>query len=970
MKQIFNLNMQSMRKFSTRMTAIAFILSVSVFSFQSIGQQLADLAILETLSENVSKRQSNQPNLPNDEQPEDSLDDLRPKLLTDYSDREYSYIGGAEFNSTQQDKSDREPLKYFGYDYFTSVPETFAQVQNIPIPPEYLIGPGDNVKVILFGKESREFTLEVSRSGEILFPEIGPIYIAGLSFKEMQDTIRGIVSNKIIGTEVSVTLGQLRNINIFVLGEAFRPGMYTVSALSNLTNAIFLSGGPKQNGSLRNISLKRNGEIISTFDLYDLLLNGDTTQDSRLASGDVVFIPPVSKTVGINGEIFKPGIFELRESEDIEDLIRFAGSLKPKADSKNLEILRVDQDNTGYKLFEVSYSDNNLSLINGDVINIKSILNNISNAILIKGHFQQPGFYPLSESVRIGDLINPDNILAMTDLDYVLVKRESKTDSTHKFLQVDLNEIFTDSDSEENILLEERDEITIFPSLITSEDIVTRLIEEPERPMNIDGDNFVTEDFSSSLSALRKSVLGGNDINNINITDNTRNDVTNSEDAIQNQRKYYEYQVYNYCVIPKSIVVDLVQFDGFSTQKTFKLDELKEINSPEKFNQFIVQVDREAAKEENLNEARDKNEFNLTEICRSQLISPAINLSKRRSVDNTNSIISVLGNVHFPGQYPLTQGMSLKDAIAAAGGLKDNSYLSEVELSRASVSGKSVKFSNQAYSVEKNSNSNSISLQGNDVVNIKSMGSEIKTVSIDGEVNFPGVYPVSNNETLVELIERAGGFKNSAYLKGARFVRKSLQDEEQDRLLKAQSELERKIALSTQNAGLGQAQVSFDSLTGLTALLKNEIDASSLGRLVIDLSSIVEGETNLVLEDGDSLFIPKQRQSILVIGEVFVPNSHIFDDQKNVDDYINLSGGTNDYADLDNIYTIKADGKILTSSAIGSGGFFRAGQSEIEPGDTVVVPLKLQPFDTIKATTEISQIVYQMAIAAAAVNSF
>ena len=222
-----------------KMTKLIFI-TFFLFSFSLNTQQLADFAVLESLNENISKRQSNQSNLPNDEVPEDdSMTDTSPKNFYDYTDESYSYFGDTEFNTTQQEKSNQEPLKYFGYDYFANTPETFAQVQNIPIPPEYLIGPGDNVKVILFGKESDEFTLEVTRSGEIFFPEIGPIYIAGLTFKEMQESIRNIVSNRIIGTEVNVTLGQLRNINIFVLGEAFQPGMYTVSAISNLTNAVF-----------------------------------------------------------------------------------------------------------------------------------------------------------------------------------------------------------------------------------------------------------------------------------------------------------------------------------------------------------------------------------------------------------------------------------------------------------------------------------------------------------------------------------------------------------------------------------------------------------------------------------------------------------------------------------------------------------------------------------------------------------
>ena len=326
----------------------SFCLTVFLLSFSVNSQQLADYEVLESLSDNVSNKQNNKTNIPNDEFPDnENIIDSAPKNISDYTDENYSYFGDDEFNTSQKKRYNQEPLKHFGYDYFSNVPDTYAQVKNIPIPPEYLIGPGDNIKVILFGKENDEFTLEVSRSGEIFLPEIGPIYLAGLTFKDMQKTIQNIVTNKIIGTEVNVTLGELRNINIFVLGEAFQPGMYTVSALSTLTNSIFLSGGVSQNGSLRNIQLKRNGAVVSSFDFYDLLLNGDTSQDVRLSSGDVVFIPQAKKTVGIEGEVFRPGIYEVNEDESIQDLIRFAGSLKPKGDSNNIEILRVDKQKNG-----------------------------------------------------------------------------------------------------------------------------------------------------------------------------------------------------------------------------------------------------------------------------------------------------------------------------------------------------------------------------------------------------------------------------------------------------------------------------------------------------------------------------------------------------------------------------------------------------------------------------------------------
>mgnify|MGYP001185394216 CR=1 FL=1 len=904
------------------MTKLIFI-TFFLFSFSLNTQQLSDIAALESLNDNISNRKINQPNLPNDEIPsDDSIEDLVPKNLNEYTDENYSYLGDLQFNMTQERKSDQQPLQFFGYDYFSNVPNTFAQVKNIPIPPEYLIGPGDNVKVILFGKENNEFTLEVSRSGEIFFPEIGPIYVTGLSFKNMKDTIRKVVTNRIIGTEVNVTLGELRNINIFVLGEAFQPGMYTVSALSTLTNAIFLSGGLRQNGSLRNIQLKRNGEVISTFDFYDLLLNGDTSKDVRLASGDVVFIPQSKKTVGIKGEVFRPAIYELNENESIKDLIRFSGNLKPKGGLNNIELLRVDRENNGFTLLEIDENvANNTLLNNGDVVRILSVANNMNNAVLIRGHFQKSGFYPLSEGLKIGDLITPKNILAMTDLNYVLIKRETASNS-YQYIQVDLNEVFEQDTSEENIILQDKDEVILFPRLIMKEQITTNLIKDQRDTGNEQINK--QPDLIESMALLRKSIqIPGERINQTS----PRSDLSQQEQSWD----YYEYRAYNYCVISKESMSKFFTIEGMVDQ------------------------------------------VNITNICRRQLLDPVLDVIYLQP-DNFNKkeTVSVLGNVHFPGEYPITENMNLTKVINAAGGLKNNSLSPEIELSRVEVLGKSSLFSNKTYSIAGEASFQDINILGADIVNIKSLNAGTKTIRIDGEVHFPGTYPISENDTIKQLIERAGGLKESAFLPGANFTRQSLRITQLQRLSQAKADLERKIALSTQNTGLGQESSSSASLSMLTELLDADIvDESLLGRLVIDLESIMNNKDDLILKDKDILFIPQIRQSILVLGEVFVPNSHVFDEQKTIKDYISLSGGTNTYADIENIYTIKANGRIVSSTDISSGsGFFRANRDQLEPGDTIVVPLELQPFDTIRATTEISQIVYQMAIAAAAVNSF
>lgn len=213
----------------------------------------------------------------------------------------------------QQKKTLKDDLELFGYDLFSGTPTTFAPATDIPIPSSYIVGPGDTVEVQLFGKENEQYDLVVSREGILNFPAIGPVAVAGLTFREMKQNLQQRIKEQMIGVKASISMGALRSIRIFVLGDAERPGSYTVSSLTTMTNALFVSGGVKTIGSLRNIQLKRNGKVISSLDLYDLLLKGDTSRDKRLQPGDVIFIPPVNKSAGIKGEVRRPAIYELKK---------------------------------------------------------------------------------------------------------------------------------------------------------------------------------------------------------------------------------------------------------------------------------------------------------------------------------------------------------------------------------------------------------------------------------------------------------------------------------------------------------------------------------------------------------------------------------------------------------------------------------------------------------------------------------
>jgi len=314
--------------------------------------------------------------------------------------------------------------------------------------------------------------------------------------------------------------------------------------------------------------------------------------------------------------------------------------------------------------------------------------------------------------------------------------------------------------------------------------------------------------------------------------------------------------------------------------------------------------------------------------------------------------------------------MILSDAIKASGGPKNGTYEAEVELSSRNNIGKKFSTTNNYASLIV---ANEIRLQEMDTINLKQVSSDLKTVNISGEVFFPGTYPISENETLGELVRRAGGLTDYGSSQAAYFQRDSLKEAEKRRFKSAQNELRRKILLSSQAGNLGQESLDNDAINQLTSLITGGTGENDtlVGRLVIDLNAILDQEVeDIILEEGDSLIIPKRKQSISVIGEVYVSNSHLYENSLDLKDYISLSGGTTIYADASNTYLIKSDGSIISPSQLSGSGFFRAGTSNLEPGDTIVIPLNVQPFSAIKATTEVTQIIYQMAIAAAAVNSF
>ncbi len=730
---------------------------------------------------------------------------------------------------------DTDALKPFGYDLFAGVPTTFAPVTDVPVPSEYVIGPGDRFDVQLIGNTKGKHSLVVNRDGRITFPELGPIAVSGLRVGEAKARIEQRVADQLIGTQVSVSMGDLRSIRVFVVGEASQPGSYTVSSLATVTNALFVSGGVKPIGSLRNIQLKRNGRIVSQLDLYDLLLNGDTSGDARLLPGDVIFIPPVGTTVGVTGEVRRPAIYELRGEASAADLLHLAGGLTPEADPRLATLQRIDERRERV-VVDVDLTNpqaRSTRLRTGDLLRVPGVRVTYSNAVRVDGHVLRPASVEYRSGLRLTDVISSaDDLKPNADQRYVLIRREESGSRRVRVLSADLSEAWRAPTTDANPRLAQRDRIYVF-----------------------------------DLETGRRAIL----------------------DPI--------------------------------------LQELK-----------------------------------------LQAVS-----------DEPSQVVRVSGRVRVPGEYPLEPGMTVSDLIRAGGGLSEEAYGGEADLARYEVrDGQSRKTDvlkvDLSRALARDPTADQV-LAPFDFLVVKeiSQWSSQETVRLEGEVRFPGEYPIERGETLQSVIARAGGLTALAFPQGSVFTRESLKERERRQVEILADRLKQDLgtlALQATQTSAGGGQPASETLAIGQTLLADLRDAEPVGRLVIDLDRILAAEAgstaDVILKDGDVLRVPQTAQEVTVIGEVQSATSHLYDPAFGRDDYIRMSGGTTQKADDRRIYVVRANGSVETGS--GSRWFRNAGS--IQPGDTIVVPLDAERMRPLPLWTAVSTIIFNLAVAVAAVNSF
>lgn len=293
----------------------------------------------------------------------------------------------------------------FGASLFRGVPSTFAPVDDVPVGPGYILGPGDELRLQITGQTNQQLDVTVDRTGAIAIPGLGSVHVSGIAYAQLPSFLESQLGKIYRNFTLNVNLGALRTIQVFVLGAASRPGSFSISSMSTLTNAIFASGGPLPQGSLRDIQVLRNNVVIDHFDLYDLLIHGDKSHDVPLATGDVIFIPPVGPQVAVVGSVNNPAVYELKGPTTIDDLLVLAGGESTVAAGSTVRLERIFE----HRMLTVIDADvvrrSTDPLQGGDIISVTSIIDRFRDAVTLRGNVANPGRYVWHQGMRISDLI-------------------------------------------------------------------------------------------------------------------------------------------------------------------------------------------------------------------------------------------------------------------------------------------------------------------------------------------------------------------------------------------------------------------------------------------------------------------------------------------------------------------------------------------------------------------------------------
>ena len=636
-------------------------------------------------------------------------------------------------------------LTYFGYNIFSGGPDSFQPSTPSPVDEGYVVGPDDELRLTVWGATEFQYELRVDIEGRTNIPNIGLITVAGKTLKELRTSLKLRLAQSYAGLVktpptifMDLTVTRYKPIEIFVLGEVSSPGAYTVTSNATLFNVLYAVGGPTTAGSLRDVRIIRDGQVLRTLDFYDLLLDGVLAENIPLLNNDRVFIPPRNNEIRIQGPVKRPAIYELKDGEDFQDLLRFTAGLQPEIYTDRFQINRIipmeersdasrAREILDFNLNDVLTGNIPITLVDGDRIQLFSITDINDQVVEINGAVDQPGTFELNQELQtIRDLIlAADGLSENAYLGQAELIR-TNDDLTQSYFTVNLAEAISGNEAE-NMMLQRRDLLTIY-----------------------------------TLDDIRQTGL-------VSVIGYIRNPA--SYPWRENLRVY-----------------DLL----FKAGGLFDAEYLEQVHL-DRADLIRRNVDGRTTEviSFNLEEALQEEGFGL------EILQPYDNI---RIYPNTVQLITdkfviIEGAVKNPGRYTYDEGMSLEDLLLKAQGFNENAFIGRVEVTRIE---EPITDQQKAKSIIHNLINNSaeqFQFYSNDLFwslmdkaaqfNLKHMDRVYvrinpnfefqQTVLVNGEVEFPGSYAIlSSNESLRSVIERAGGLTDEAYSKGSSVIRDSI----------------------------------------------------------------------------------------------------------------------------------------------------------------------------------------------------
>ena len=652
-------------------------------------------------------------------------------------------------------KSETDFIEPFGYDLFASDPSIFEPGNEVPIPSDYRIGPGDIIEIQLFGQRNDSFSLNISREGMIRFPGIGPIHALekGTSFTELKNHLKEKIQEHFgEGIQSAITLGAFRSIRIFMLGEVRKQGAYTVSALSTTINALLSCGGIKETGSLRNVQLKRGGKIISNLDLYNLLLDGDTNADHPLQPGDVIFVPVIEKQISISGAVHRPAKFEIRGGETLQDAIKLAGGVEGRAYLSNIRLERLGDDFRPIVKNLCLPEDSAYKVFSGDSIFLGTVSSKVMNSVSLLGSVERPGEYEWRKGLTLRDLIrNTHDLLPNTDLTYGLIRRKLDN-GTVKVISFVPAELFTQG-ANSSVFLEKQDAAFFFSNKTPRTDLLDGLLDDLRSQSNRDKPALIV-----NVSGLVR--FPG-----------------------------------EYPLVDGMNLSQLLDASGGLLDAAYTLS--AEITR-------LTIDDQQHSSVKHLN-FRNMNDDNFTSSVK---LHPYDHLHiKKVPYWTENLTVTLSGEFIFPGNYQILRGETLSELISRGGGLSDQAFVGgavfsranlreteekqkqrlisqlESDLATATLASKNSEESTQARNAAQSmlSKLRNQKSQGRLVIDLeKILDEEAKTdlfvkdgdilfipatpyaVSVSGEVQFPSSHLYEKNLDMEGYIHKSGGYTQNA----------------------------------------------------------------------------------------------------------------------------------------------------------------------------------------------------------------